>query len=262
MIASRIVMLPVLLIGIVSAICSANKPSERSDYLEHGRLALAVDIPRRSSNISSEVYKCLREAGYKTVFFPVYNAQKVHAPEWDPNAVSNIRQAIRAGLGVEVYINPRYNLILKGSIQIAEVINYFNAANLKTKRIWVQVSKPEEWDQSPESNRDFLEDMISAAKGLGVDIGFYTNANYWITITRDWKPEGHRLWYRKVNGPGLSGETPANFDDFVRFGKWGRPTVKQFARKERICGELMNQDVYDAHLMKSYGMKLKFRPRS
>ncbi|KAK5965007.1 hypothetical protein GCK32_016615 [Trichostrongylus colubriformis] len=72
-------------------------------------------------------------------------------------------------------------------------------------------------------------------------------------ITRSWRLEEHPLWYKNVREAGPSGETPANFDDLVPFGKWERPTVKQFGRKERICGAVMNQDVYDMYSMKSYG---------
>ncbi|PIO70360.1 hypothetical protein TELCIR_07790 [Teladorsagia circumcincta] len=52
------------------------------------------------------------------------------------------------------------------------------------------------------------------------------------------------LKYWSVLGGGPRGETPANFDDFHPFAKFTKPTVKQFAQVEKICGITVNRDVY------------------
>ncbi|KAK5975942.1 hypothetical protein GCK32_019859, partial [Trichostrongylus colubriformis] len=71
----------------------------------------------------------------------------------------------------------------------------------------------------------------------------------------DWELEGHKLWYWNVRDVGPGGETHANFKDFRSFGGWTDPTVKQFAKKENICGVTVNWDVYDVHRLNHYGIE-------
>ncbi|VDM84860.1 unnamed protein product [Strongylus vulgaris] len=58
------------------------------------------------------------------------------------------------------------------------------------------------------------------------------------------------LWYWNVNGGGPRGETPANFDDFRPFGKFLKPTMKQFGQVEQVCGVIVNRDVYSVNKSK------------
>ncbi|KAK5971458.1 hypothetical protein GCK32_020264, partial [Trichostrongylus colubriformis] len=97
---------------------------------------------------------------------------------------------------------------------MTDVINGFDSANVQIRRIWV--------------------------KKVGIDVGFYTNRRNWNETTKEWNPSGHPLWYWNVREVGPGGETPADFKDFRPFGSWTDPTVKQFAKKEEICGVTVN----------------------
>lgn len=59
-------------------------------------------------------------------------------------------------------------------------------------------------------------------------------------------PADAPLWYYKVYWDGVTGETVPSFDDFMAFGpfKKANVAVKQFARKEQVCGLTVNRDVY------------------
>ncbi|KIH42684.1 hypothetical protein ANCDUO_27327 [Ancylostoma duodenale] len=98
------------------------------------------------------------------------------------------------------------------------------------------------------------------AKYYGVKIGFYTNVYDWTQITKGANIDGGMLWYWNVNGAGPSGETPSNFNDFRPFAKFTKPTVKQFAQVESVCGVTVNRDIYTVnrskHLLTSQVEKL------
>ncbi|CAB3404608.1 unnamed protein product [Caenorhabditis bovis] len=89
----------------------------------------------------------------------------------------------------------------------------------------------------------------------------YTNLYEWSQITGGWNGLGNDvlLWYWNVYGPGVTGETPANFNDFRPFGNWRAATVKQFAQTETVCQMTVNRDIYytvTAELPKAIEMKL------
>ncbi|KAK5964911.1 hypothetical protein GCK32_010923 [Trichostrongylus colubriformis] len=157
-------MLLLLSIGIIAAICSASSPPE-------GVVGLEIPIP----------------------IFRVYDAHSRN--HWIPNAVFNIRRALKAGLGVEVYMVPKTHRFKEdqGSAQIREAFNGFNSANLGVSRIWIKV-KSQSFDQDREYNRGFLKEMISSARNLGIDVGFFTNRKNWNEITNEWNLDGHHLW--------------------------------------------------------------------
>ncbi|KAK5966656.1 hypothetical protein GCK32_019276 [Trichostrongylus colubriformis] len=87
-------MLPLFLIGIMAAICFANIPPEPvGEWNGSARYELAADFSLPSPDINATVFSCLREAGFKIVFLPVYNAYK--SPYWILNAILNIPLAIQ-----------------------------------------------------------------------------------------------------------------------------------------------------------------------
>nr|ACI49157.1 hypothetical protein Cbre_JD21.004 [Caenorhabditis brenneri] len=52
------------------------------------------------------------------------------------------------------------------------------------------------------------------------------------------------LWYSNVQSGGVNEETKPNFDDYIAFGNWASPSIKQFAQVERVCQITVNRDVY------------------
>ncbi|KAK5980460.1 hypothetical protein GCK32_007056, partial [Trichostrongylus colubriformis] len=94
-------MLPFFLIGSAAAILtnvSEPLPVQPDNY----GYAYAVDF---SAQGSASVFSCLKASRYDTVFLRVYDPRGWG--QFDVSAVSNIRQAFSARLGVEVYMTPR-----------------------------------------------------------------------------------------------------------------------------------------------------------
>lgn len=82
----------------------------------------------------------------------------------------------------------------------------------------------------------------------GVRPGIYTSRSDWYQITGNWAGAGAdcMLWYASVRGSGPAGESPADFSDFVPFGCWQFPTMKQFGQVESLCGLTVNRDIFVA----------------
>ncbi|KAL6733589.1 hypothetical protein Aduo_004223 [Ancylostoma duodenale] len=164
--------------------------------------------------VSPSAFTCMKRSGYSTVFTRAYDP--AGSGRFDVNAVNNIRNAN------------------------------------KVRTVWLQVTSPVNWGANNQANIYFLNDIISAAKSVGVTIGFYTNIYDWQQITKGAWVEGAMLWYWNVNGGGPQGETPANFNDFRPFGRFTKPTVKQFGQVENVCGVTVNRDVYTVNRSTSF----------
>ncbi|EPB73219.1 hypothetical protein ANCCEY_07680 [Ancylostoma ceylanicum] len=163
---------------------------------------------------------------------------------FDLNAVNNIRNASKAGLGTEVFMTPQIRSSKRGSQQFRELYDGLRRGSIVVRTVWLQVTSPVNWDSNSQTNIYFLNDIITAAKSVGVTIGFYTNIYDWQQITKGAWVQGAMLWYWNVNGGGPQGETPANFNDFRPFGKFTKPIVKQFGQVVTVCGVTVNRDVY------------------
>ncbi|CAJ0598879.1 unnamed protein product [Cylicocyclus nassatus] len=169
-----------------------------------------------SGAVPYNIFTCIKSNGYSVVFIRVYDPSGVGM--FDANAVNNIRSAYQAGLGTEV-------------------------------------TSPVNWGPNTQENINFLNDIIMAANSYGIAVGIYTNAYDWDQITKGANIGNAMLWYWSVYGAGPRGETPANFDDFRPFASFYRPTVKQFAQKENVCGIVVNRDAYTMNAAK-YGNKV------
>ncbi|KAI6223719.1 hypothetical protein M3Y99_01432900 [Aphelenchoides fujianensis] len=79
-----------------------------------------------------------------------------------------------------------------------------------------------------------------------ISVGYYTNWYDWSLIMGNAKPfeEYAPLWYWRVNGFGTRGATAHNIDDFVPFGPFKIPNIKQFVWEEEHCGTKVNASLY------------------
>ncbi|VDM80043.1 unnamed protein product [Strongylus vulgaris] len=55
-------------------------------------------------------------------------------------------------------------------------------------------------------------------------------------------PRKPRYW--NVGKIGPNDEDPPNFDNFRPFGPWKTPAAKQFGQVERVCGHIVNRNIY------------------
>ncbi|CAJ0608347.1 unnamed protein product [Cylicocyclus nassatus] len=207
--------------------------------------AYALDIDKP---VSYDGFNCIKQYRYSAVFIRGYDP--AGQGRFDVNAVNNIHCASQVGLGTEVFMTPQKNSIKRGADQFMEIYTGLLHGNIQMKTLWVQVTSPIHWDQNIESNIAFLNEIIITANKYGVIVGFYTNAYDWSQITSNANLEGAMLWYWNVYGGGVSGETPANFDDFHPFARFLQPVAKQFGQQENVCGIIVNRDVYSLNGLK------------
>ncbi|KAK6045664.1 hypothetical protein COOONC_16831 [Cooperia oncophora] len=229
-------MLLLFLIGCVAATVNPEPaPVQGSNAYPY---AYAVDFSGPASNFS-----CLKSSNYRTVFVRATNT-------------SINRRNFSAGLGVEAYMTPQIRSSKNASMQFDEILNGLNAAGINLKKLWIQVTAPANWDPYPQKNVYFLNQIVMAAQvfsfftalsSLSFIIGIELHSAFTPTFTTG--PGLHtmrggvtsQLWYWNVRGEGPQGETGANFYDFRPFGSWFRPTVKQFAQAENVCGMTVNR---------------------
>ncbi|CAJ0597817.1 unnamed protein product [Cylicocyclus nassatus] len=214
--------------------------------------AYAVDLDRP---FTVSTFICLKKSGYSAAIIRAYDP--ADNGKFDINAVSNIRNANKAGLGTEVFMTPLPGSSKKGGEQFRELYEGLKNGKIDVKMVWLQVTSPVNWGPNSHENIYFLNDIITMAKYYGVRIGFYTSVYDWNQIIRGAAVEGAMLWYWNVNGGGPSGETPANFDDFRPFGTFTKPTMKQFGQMEQICGVTVNRDIYSLEKSKPFLTELK-----
>ncbi|KHJ91478.1 hypothetical protein OESDEN_08657 [Oesophagostomum dentatum] len=239
-----------------------------------GNYAYGIDT---KDPISAYTLQCLKKHKYSTVFIRAYDEG-----EFDKNAPYTFWNAIKADLGAEVFMVPNVRSHKSGGKQFAELYHGMKNNRIEVDMVWVQVTDPNKWKLSANENVRFLKEItnmakvtdpnkwklsanenvrflkeiISTAKQYKVLIGIYTNSNDWKKITNNYEVDTHFLWYSKVNKPGERGETPANFNDFVPFAGFDKPTVKQFGQNVKLCEVTVNKNVFlVSMLQRSRGFK-------
>uniref|UniRef100_A0A8R1DF51 Lysozyme n=1 Tax=Caenorhabditis japonica TaxID=281687 RepID=A0A8R1DF51_CAEJA len=201
----------------------------------------AVDF---SAATSLTMLTCLKKANYKTVF--VRALSPAGNGVFDINAVTTIRNAYSAGLGIEVYMTPQPISSLQGYQQFDLLYNGLVNNGITVRAIWIQVTSPANWQKSTSININFINSIIARAKQYGLTVGIYSNQYDWNQITGNWVTLSSDilLWYWNVYGPGVSGETKPNFTDFRAFGPFKNASVKQYGQAESVCQITVNRDVY------------------
>ncbi|KAF1751011.1 hypothetical protein GCK72_017563 [Caenorhabditis remanei] len=187
---------------------------------------------------------CLKTSRYAAVFLRAF--APTGSGIFDTTSVNNIRNAYSAGLGIEVYMTPQPLSSLQGYQQLDLLYNGLTNNGITIRSVWIQVTSPANWQKSATTNVNFLNSIISRAKQYGLTVGIYTNQYDWSQITGNWATLSSDvlLWYWHVLGGGVTGETPATFDDFRAFGSFRAASVKQFAQVESVCSLTVNRDVY------------------
>ena len=79
------------------------------------------------------------------------------------------------------------------------------------------------WSTNLASNMDYLNELVSAAVARKVSVGIYSSSYEWgITVgSTSTGLQKYPLWYAHYDGK----ET---FSDFVPFGGWTKPAIKQY----------------------------------
>uniref|UniRef100_A0A914VU31 Lysozyme n=1 Tax=Plectus sambesii TaxID=2011161 RepID=A0A914VU31_9BILA len=222
---------------------AASTPIATNDDSTKVTFVFAVDI---SAAISTATFSCLKTAGYQTAFVRVYT--KKGSP--DPNGATNLHNANTASLYTEVYIEPQPSSGKSGAQQLDEALSFVSSGGIFVKSAWLQVTSPIDWsNNNVQANINLIQSFIDQARVRNIGFGIYTSPYDWQQITGGWTGVAGfvNLWYWHVTGYGKNGTTPANFNDFVSFGAWNTPVVKQYGQQihNSLCnGIIINTDTY------------------
>ena len=201
--------------------------------------AKGVDLPSHFSNFS-----CLRSLGYSHTIVRSYHSYGAI----DTQAPFTIAQSNAAGFSTDTYMFPCRGK--NATTQVNELVNYLESL-LETKdsssiydyttgTIWLDIetnpSSGCSWTLgTPESNCDYIQELITAIESRGRAVGIYASGYMWNQImgNRDncQKYAKYPLWYAHYDGK-------ANFEDWPtnKFGGWTNPTIKQYSGGTVLCG--------------------------
>jgi len=86
--------------------------------------------------------------------------------------------------------------------------------------------------------KNFLQQMIDQAKSMGIVVGIYSSKSQWDPIMCGIaKFNGYPLWYAHYdNNP--------SYSDWVSFGGWAKPSIKQYAGTTSMCGAGVDLNFY------------------
>jgi len=190
-----------------------------------------VDV---SSPVYIDTWKCLKSNGYDYAIIRCWQSNGVP----DPNCPHTIYNAWDGGMShVDAYIFPCFSCgNPRGQVQ--QTINYLNSYNCKYGMLWFDIEAPQLWSSDLNANVNFLSEMMSEAVNNGKRIGIYASQYEWTSIMGNW--DGARfypLWYPHYDGS-------PSYSDFVPFGGWTSPSMKQFAGDSWICNVEVDQNWY------------------
>lgn len=195
-----------------------------------------------STPVSLESFQCLKRGGGD---IPV-EMSSVIVRAWrsigdaDKNAPTTLWHALEADmLGMDVYMFP---CVKCGNLtgQVESMLQSLNCTIFG--RVWLDIEGAQYWHADRDENVKAINELGAAAKKLvGYNrVGVYSSHHSWTSIF----PEGFvfpwaddmPLWY-----PHYDNKT--TMDDFVVFGGWEKPVMKQFVPSVSTCGAVLDISV-------------------
>ncbi|GMR44820.1 hypothetical protein PMAYCL1PPCAC_15015, partial [Pristionchus mayeri] len=172
------------------------------------------------ASISSSSFSCLKSNGYSFYIGRVGQSNG----GIDQTGIANIKNAWSGGLAdVDAYLFPCHSSSCgSAQTQVANTVNALKNAGAKFGMLWLDI-EIYNWPSDQATNRQFILDMVAECKTLGVSIGIYSNNNNWASIVgTSWTGVSqYPLWWANYNGQ-------ANFNNFVAFGGWSKPSIHQY----------------------------------
>lgn len=154
----------------------------------------------------------------------------------DPNAITTILEAQRAGVKTSGYMFPAPKSQSSGAQQVRTAIAALNASNVDIDTLWFDVEQASYWRGSSSANAQFFESMVGEATKMGLNWGLYCNLVQWTAIFgAHYTFKGNSalvpVWYPHYDGN-------PSFSDFKPFGGFTLSNVvaKQFSDKGAKCG--------------------------
>jgi hypothetical protein len=195
---------------------------------------LGVDV---SQLFSTATYQCIKSNGYSFAIIRGYCSYG----GVDANIVSNLNNAKAAGLITDIYMFPCRSK--SGSAQVDQMMAAISS-NLYGM-VWIDVeTNPSPgcgWTTDYNGNCAFLTEIINRIKSHGKVPAIYASRYMWQTIFGAMSGcasvASQQLWYAHYdNSP--------SFSDFVAFGGWTKPAIKQFQGDTTLCGAGVDKNYY------------------
>ena len=221
-------------------------------------LATAYTGVDLSQPCSSSGFSCMKSNGVSFAVVRVYQSNgKV-----DPNGAATISAAWAGGMShVDGYIFPCFSCGNPAG-QMDAAINGLHSAGLKHVprlhgqndtvaikpeelgtsygMLWLDIEGTQYWGSDQAANVNFIQAMADEGKKKGVTLGVYTSQSQWTPITGNAKILGDLpLWYPHYQSP-----PQPNYSDFVPFGAWSKPAIKQYEGSHTLCGCGIDSNYY------------------
>ena len=103
--------------------------------------------------------------------------------------------------------------------------------------LWFDIEEGD-WGTNTSANIQFILGLINQANIMSITWGIYTSQRSWNPITGSTADFGSpALWYAHYdNNP--------SFSDFVPFGGWKNPSIKQYVGDATECGVDVDKNFY------------------
>jgi len=181
-----------------------------------------------------DAFSCLTNSGFSYAIIRCYQSNG----QVDPNGPHTVYNAWAGGMQhVDVYMFP-CPTCGNAQDQVNAAVNYLGKYNAQYGMLWLDIEGAEYW-QDQSTNRNFFEQLVSAAQNLGQSIGVYTSRSQWDPIMGLDYTAGSQfpLWYASYDGN-------PSFSDFEAFSGWEYPAIKQYNANVNLCGAGLDQNWY------------------
>uniref|UniRef100_A0A6C0I875 Glycoside hydrolase n=1 Tax=viral metagenome TaxID=1070528 RepID=A0A6C0I875_9ZZZZ len=182
-----------------------------------------------STLVSRSSFECLKNRGINFVIVRCY--MKSDIP--DPNCPSTVANAWAAGIPrVDVYFFPGvYQCASSPERQVSVFKAFVNLKKIKIQMVWVDVEPCECcWSSSKDANFKKVKGIVNGLVKAGFKVGIYASSNSWSVVCGNNRLQTFPLWYPHYQNP-----PSPSFSDFVPFGGWTKPTMKQIQGTHTVC---------------------------
>ena len=194
---------------------------------------LGVDV---SQPISTSAFTCLKNSGISFAIVRAFTS----GGSVDPSAVATIKAAHAAGIPyVDAYLFPCVSCGNPAG-QVTAAISNLRINAVAFGMLWLDIENYH-WSSNLAANQAFISSMISAGQAAGVKLGIYTSYYNWQSIVGlSWNGGSSHLiplWYAHY-------DNVKAFSDFLPYGGWSTPSVKQYAGNVNICSVGVDMNWY------------------
>jgi GH25 family lysozyme M1 (1,4-beta-N-acetylmuramidase) len=184
-----------------------------------------VDV---SASVSESAFACLEAANLQFAIVRCYQS----LGHVDPACAASVAAAHQGGLkAVHAYMFPCPKCGDPEG-QVKTLLTHFKENQVNVTRLWLDIEGTAYWPTSATDSQAIYRALVDACTSLGLVCGVYSNQNEWSSIFGSAAFSYGAtlpLWYAHYDGQ-------PTFDDFIPFGGWGRPTIKQFNDQGAKCG--------------------------